>query len=501
MHGLRGHAEVKLRRHVGADVVAIVAASALAATPAGAATNGLLAFEATTGGQTIKTADPVKRLEPALSPMPLQVPGVPPDQGSANAAWSPDGTLLAYSSRVGGRTDIYVVNANAAVNGASTTPRRITQDPVAAIDPTWSPDGGQIAFTSLQNGAPDIYVTDIRSGALQRLTTDPGPDEQADWSPDGTLIAFQSRRRAGNEDIWLMGRDGSGQRALTSDPGEESDADWKPDDGARLAYSGGAPGGSREIYSIAAAGGTPKQLTGPPLTGRNAFPAWSPDGNEIAFSADGTVLVMAADGVTAASPTRIVASDATDPDWAILPVPVATAQGDVTVKRPREAAAMPVSSGEAVTLPTGTVVDTSGGGSLTVPVNRPAVAATTPDSTATVTNAVVSVTARTPEVLGLSIHRPDCPATEVAAAKSKPRKKPTLTVKTSRGKGGKKRAQVRPSSPEGHMSSRDTSYVVVVTCNGTYVRVREGVVRVTRTGGRRSIGVGAHHSLFLPRAR
>ncbi len=498
-HGSLGHRAPSPALRIARGVCTLAVVSALAAPPAGAATNGLLAFEATSGLRTIETIDPVPPPDPAtaLATGPLAVPGIPVDQGSANPAWSPDGTQLAYSSRAGGSTDIYVVNANDALNAQGTTPVRITRDPAAAIDPAWSPDGRRIAFTSLRSGVADIYVVDIASGALQRLTTDPGPDEQADWSPDGTQIAFQSRR-AGSEDIWLMSSSGANQRPLTSAAGEESDPEFKPDDGSQIAFSAGPAGGDRQIYAVATSGGALRQLTS--LPGRNTFPAWSPDAKQIALTSGGALVVIPASGATAAEPARQVAANGTDPTWAILPVPAAKTEGDVKVRRPKSTEAEPVASGATVALSTGTVVDTTGGGTLTLTVNRQAVSASTPDSTATITDAVVRITERTPEALGLRISRPDCSTAEVVAAKSNPRKA-RLRTRSTRSRGNRKKAQVKPSTPEGHMSSRDTDYGVVVTCNGTYVRVREGVVLVQRKGKRRAVRVRGGTAYFIPRAR
>ena len=491
---------------------------------AGAATNGLLAFQ--TGGPTIRTVDPVTRTTTPVAQTPadaqigalppatkLAVPGIPASRDSANPAWSPTGTQLAYSSTaIDGPTNIYVVNANAAVNDQSTLPRQVTHDPVAAIDPTWSPDGRQIAYTGFSGGDANIYVVDLTSRAVVQLTTEPSADQQADWSPDGAQIAFQSDR-AGSEDIWLMGRDGSQQRALTGDRDEESDAEWKPDDGTRIAYSGGVAGeNERDIYSIPATGGIARRLTSSSSV-RNAFPAWSPDGREIAYSQDDSrLVVMPATGGNEPSPGREVSNTGTDPDWAILPPPTATASGDVTVKRPGSVVQQVV-SGEPISLTTGTVVDTTTGqgGTVELTVNRPAASRSTPDTVATVTDAVVQVTGRTPESLALRIRRPaSCPGVTApvmaAKAKRKPKKaKVHVRTKKSKNKGknkGKKTTPVKAKTPEINTSTLGTEYDVVVTCNGTYVRVSEGVVIVTlNAGGRRFNVRGPRGEFFVPRSR
>lgn len=117
--------------------------------------------------------------------------------------WSPDGTKIAFQSdreRVGGRWDIWIVNAD------GTNPQNLTQNPV--IDdmyPVWSPDGTRIAFQSSRDGLSirdtDIWLMDADGTNPQNLTQTSGiGDTRPVWSPDGTRIAFQSDDDA----IWVL---------------------------------------------------------------------------------------------------------------------------------------------------------------------------------------------------------------------------------------------------------------------------------------------------------
>lgn len=62
----------------------------------------------------------------------------------------------------------------------------------------------------------------------------------------------------------------------------------------KFAYSFSPPNGTPEIYVVDGEGGEPIQLTDE--WRRNRWPAWSPDGNFLAFIASGTLAVMDADG-------------------------------------------------------------------------------------------------------------------------------------------------------------------------------------------------------------
>jgi Tol biopolymer transport system component len=73
--------------------------------------------------------------------------------------------------------------------------------------------GSRVAFMSNRDGNWEIYVVGINGGALKRLTTSGSQDGLPAWSPDGQHIAFVSDR-SGSWAIWVMNSDGSNQRKL-----------------------------------------------------------------------------------------------------------------------------------------------------------------------------------------------------------------------------------------------------------------------------------------------
>ena len=90
-------------------------------------------------------------------------------------AWSPDGDLIAYTSRRDGQFQIAVTNV------VTLESRVLTSGPGESQSPTFSPDGRRIAFTSRREGGNQIYVMDIDGGNIRRLTTE-GSNDLADWS-------------------------------------------------------------------------------------------------------------------------------------------------------------------------------------------------------------------------------------------------------------------------------------------------------------------------------
>lgn len=89
-------------------------------------------------------------------------------------AWSPDGKLIAFTSKRDGKEQIYVMNAD------GTGLRRVSQGGSRDYSPTWSPDGNWIAFASYRNAVADIFMMDTRGGNVTQLSTS-GGDHPA-WS-------------------------------------------------------------------------------------------------------------------------------------------------------------------------------------------------------------------------------------------------------------------------------------------------------------------------------
>ena len=89
------------------------------------------------------------------------------------------------------RTRIYVFDID---TEAATL---LTPGPYDSDDPAWSPDGSLIAFTSKREGDPDrhensdIFVVAAEAGAVPRqLTTWEGADSDPEFSPDGKTLVY-----------------------------------------------------------------------------------------------------------------------------------------------------------------------------------------------------------------------------------------------------------------------------------------------------------------------
>jgi Tol biopolymer transport system component len=229
--------------------------------------------------------------------------------GSDWPIWSPDGKKIAFRSGSNDNPGIFVVNAD---GGGQT---RLTDYYVLDHKPAWSPDGSRIAFVSDHDNFSDVFVVSAEGGSPTNLTPDSFPDDDPVWSPDGRKIAYvtdhadQNIRSCiafCNFDIFVMNADGSGRTNLSNSPGPDDSPAWSPD-GNRIAFrsvrgTASSCGGTcfYDLYVMDADGSHQTLLVKDPIGSFFGSPTWSPDGSLIAFETsngyDGSVIAVKAEG-------------------------------------------------------------------------------------------------------------------------------------------------------------------------------------------------------------
>jgi len=268
--------------------------------------------------------------------LPLTAEGV----SSSHPRWSPDGKWLAFlSARDAGETQVWLLNR---LGGEA---QQLTRTPQDVEDFAWSPDSTRLvlvlrdasaeeleAFHAKDKGndsgsdkkskAPKpwvidrlqfkrdvvgyldhrrshLHVLDIASKKMTQITSGDFDDSDPAWSPDGKLVAFVSNRstpdpdRSYNTDIWTVdaanGDKGAHPTQVTSNPGEDRDPAWSPD-GEWIAYSTQLDPklfqyATHDIAVVPSNGGQAAVLTRA-LDRNSSEPQFSPDGKSVYFIAD-----------------------------------------------------------------------------------------------------------------------------------------------------------------------------------------------------------------------
>ena len=154
--------------------------------------------------------------------------------------------------------------------------------------PSWSPDGSRLAYTTrLDDGSWQVATMAPDGSDVKVLTAGPGIHEVTTWSPDGTWLAYSYSPLLPNDPgfhtvLWRIAADGTNPRRLGNPRGFDIEPHVSPDGTSvvfqRLDEDGET--GTLMVRNLASGKETPL-----PAAGKVArHPAWSPDGNWIAYN-------------------------------------------------------------------------------------------------------------------------------------------------------------------------------------------------------------------------
>lgn len=210
------------------------------------------------------------------------------------------------------RGDVYVMNAD------GSNERNLTHTTAHESYPVWSPDGQKIAFIRDFDHA---FVINADGSGETRLTDDTLPFSQLAWSPDGQKIAFERRVHVYKKEsssvvsagasasvdavsvermsgIFVMNADGTDLNKLPNTESRTSPA-WSPD-GQKIAFTEESAMANPGVYVINSDGTGQTRLTDTMVSEHD--PIWLPNGEKIAFNASNpqkekhVICVINADG-------------------------------------------------------------------------------------------------------------------------------------------------------------------------------------------------------------
>lgn len=165
--------------------------------------------------------------------------------------------------------------------------RPVTAYPGNEAYPAFTPDNSGVAFTwsgdARQPGG--LFIKQLEREPPRRLTQPEGADSFPSISPDGTTVAFCRRSEAGYS-LRTVSSLGGAERLLAETATRVVGIDWRPD-GRRIAFAArleaGAPFCVHEL-DLETLHVTPLTVVDETLYTGDSWPAYSPDGRQLAFA-------------------------------------------------------------------------------------------------------------------------------------------------------------------------------------------------------------------------
>lgn len=166
---------------------------------------------------------------------------------------TPGAPWLVYATRGSGSYDLAVIRADGSCRAL------VTSGDSDDLYPSWSIHD-RIAFASDRGGALGIWIHDVSTGADTALSVGDLAATSPAFSPEGTKIAFEGRAPGALQtDVYVVAAAGGTPVQLTTSTSNDAGPAWSPD--GLTVYFVSTRTGRYEIFSVPAAGGEAAQVT------------------------------------------------------------------------------------------------------------------------------------------------------------------------------------------------------------------------------------------------
>ena len=239
-------------------------------------------------------------------------------------AWTPDGSLLLYSSDLTGADQIYAIDPS---TGAVA---RLTDDPDGASMPAVSPTGTEFAYVARIGNNWQVYTADfpqsplseiepIQRDAARRVSNDDSLRYVLPhWSPDGRSLVMSSIHEDGSATVVTVDRDGTNEQRVAGGDTDELAFGWL-NDGSGLLLGIESDDSGLALITADLPGDHRHTAVDLPFTVAEAY--WSPDQSEVVLidSGEGALWISDTDGTGL---RQVIRGEASPGGSAWRPVPI-----------------------------------------------------------------------------------------------------------------------------------------------------------------------------------